>query len=265
MFELLSSATQLFAQEAHEAAGQATSHGGEHAGTHGPDFLGLFVYVAVVVAVVLVLLSLAKKGLNNRYFTNPWTQRFEHLYLFIENLVVGIIGSHGRKYIPMIVTFWLMIFVSNIVALFFATSPTADLSFNLALAIMAIMYVQWEGIKSNGVVGHFSHFAGPKMAGPLILINVMLFAIEFVSEMMKMVSLSLRLYGNIDGGHRAAEAMNALGASVYVPFGAFLLPVKLLTCVVQALIFSLLLSVYLSLVTHHDHGHDDHGHAPVHA
>ncbi|MES1228302.1 MAG: F0F1 ATP synthase subunit A, partial [Armatimonadota bacterium] len=189
-----------------------------------------------------------------------WTQRFEHLYLFLENLVVGIIGAHGRKYIPMIVTFWLMIFVSNVVALFFATSPTADLSFNIALAVMAIMYVQWEGIKTNGFFGHFSHFAGPKMAGALILINVMLFAIELVSEMMKMVSLSLRLFGNIDGGHRAAEAMNALGEHMYIPFGAFLLPVKLLTAVVQALIFSLLVSVYLSLVTQPHHHDDEHGH-----
>lgn len=261
MFDLIPSFTQLLAQAEH-AGGQAAEHA-EKAAERGTSWVGMMIYVAFVVVIVISLLSVAKKGLNSRFSKNPWTQKFEHLYGFIENLAVGIIGSHGRKYIPMLITFWLIIFFSNLVALFFESAPTAELSFNLAMAIIAIMYVQWEGIKANGVIGHFSHFAGPKMGGPLILINVMLFAIELVSEMMKMVSLSLRLYGNIHGGHEAASAMNHLGESFYIPIGAFLLPVKLLTAVVQALIFCLLLSVYLSLVTHHDHG-DDHAHGDDH-
>ena len=88
-------------------------------------------------------------------------------------------------------------------------------------------------------------------------ITIMIFVIEIVSEVMKNVSLSLRLFGNIHGGHEAVVAMNKLGESIYTPVGAFLLPVKILTCVVQALIFTLLTCVYLSLVTHHE---DDHGH-----
>jgi F-type H+-transporting ATPase subunit a len=248
MFDALTIATRTYAE------------GSTH---HGPNFIGLMAYTALTVAIIIGLLISAKKGINDKFFTKPITQAFEHLYFFLENLVIGIIGPHGRKYIPMIVTFWLMIFVSNCLSLFFPTAPTADLSFNLGMALIAIGYVQYEGIKANGFVGHFSHFAGPKMGGPLILINVMLFCIELVSEMMKNVSLTLRLYGNIDGGHRAADAMNALGKSYYIPFGAFLLPVKLMTCVVQALIFSLLVSVYIGLVTHHDHGDEDHGHEPA--
>lgn len=228
---------------------------------------GLLFYIGLILVILFGTMAVAKKGINNRYFTARWTQLYEHLYLFVQNLAVSIIGPHGRKYVPMVMVFWMMIFVGNIVALFFPTSPTADLSFNLGIAIIAIMYVQWEGIKANGVKGHFGHFAGPKMVGILLVINGMLFVIELVSEMMKMVSLSLRLYGNIHGGHMAAEAMNHLGEKIFIPFGAFLLPVKLLTCVVQALIFCLLFCVYLGLVTHHaddhgdhGHGHDDHGH-----
>jgi F-type H+-transporting ATPase subunit a len=106
---------------------------------------------------------------------------------------------------------------------------------------------------------------GPKLGLPLIVINILIFAIEIISELLKNVSLSLRLYGNIYGGHAAADAMNALGTHMIhigpietgIPFGAFLLPIKLLTCVVQALIFTLLTCVYLSLVTHHEH--EEHG------
>lgn len=247
--------------------GSAEAEGGK-AAHHGAHGIGFLIYVFAAVAVMFGLMSIAKKGLNNRFFTNKWTQRFEQLFLFLENLVVGIIGPHGRKYIPMLMVLWCMIFISNVMALFFPTSPTADLSFNLGLALISIMYVQYEGMRANGVLGHFKHFAGPKMGPALILINVMLFAIELVSEMMKNVSLSLRLFGNIDGGHKAAEAINELTKSAYIPAGAFLLPIKMLTCVVQALIFCLLTSVYLGLVTHHDHGdehHDDeHDLAPAH-
>lgn len=227
------------------------------AGHHGPSFVGLFVYVALVVIVVFALIAKAKKGWNGRVFQGFWANSAEQLYLFIRNMCVGTIGPHGAKYIPMMVTFWLVIFWSNFCSLFMPTAPTADLSFNLGLALIAIGYVQWEGIKANGLLGHFSHFAGPRLGGALTIISVMIFGIELISEFMKNVSLSLRLYGNIHGGHQAVEAMNHLGEGFYVPFGAFLIPIKLLTCVVQAMIFTLLTSVYLSLVTHHEDHHDD--------
>ncbi len=235
-----------------------------------PTFLGRLVYAVFVVTIIFILLAIAKKGLNGRVFKNPLTQASEQLYLFIENMCVGIIGSHGRKYVPMIITFWLVIFIGNVVALMFPYSPTADLGFNLGMAVTSIFYVQYEGIKANGLFGHLGHFAGPKLGGVMaLLITPVIFCIEIISELMKNASLSLRIYGNIHGGHEAVKAMNELGESIYVPFGEFLLPIKLLTVVVQAMIFCLLTCVYLSLVTSHgDDHHDDHGtdHAqPAHA
>ncbi|MGV3615793.1 MAG: F0F1 ATP synthase subunit A [Fimbriimonas sp.] len=230
------------------------------AGHHGPSFWGLIAYIVLVLAAIFLLIGKAKKGWNGRVFQGFWANCSEQLYLFIRNMCVGTIGSHGAKYIPMMTTFWLVIFWSNFCSLFMPSAPTADLSFNLGLAFIAIGYVQWEGIKANGLFGHLSHFAGPKLGGVLTLISVMIFGIELISELMKNVSLSLRLYGNIHGGHQAVEAMNALGEGFYVPIGAFLLPIKLLTCVVQAMIFTLLTCVYLSLVTHHDDEHHDEAH-----
>jgi len=246
MGDLLRSSTTLL----------AFAEGGGH---EGPSYIGLFVYVAIVLAAIFILMAQAKKGLGERVFKNWFTQRFEQLFLFIENMCVGTIGAHGRKYMPIIFTFWLMIFFGNFVALFFPTAPTADLSFNLGMALISIGYVQYEGIRANGLFGHLSHFAGPKLGAALVPISGMIFIIELISEMMKNVSLSLRLYGNIHGGHMAVEAMNKLGEAYYIPVGAFLLPIKLLTCVVQAMIFCLLTCVYISLVTHHD---EDHAHAP---
>ncbi len=232
---------------------------GEHAEV-GLSWAGLMVYLALVLIAIFFILSSAKKDFGSRVFHKPWAQKLEQLYLFIENLCVGIIGPHGRKYMPMMITFWLVIFISNVGSLFLPAAPTADLSFNLAMALMAVGYVQYEGIKANGVIGHFKHFMGPKLPIALIPITLMIFVIELVSEAMKNVSLSLRLFGNINGGHHAVVAMNELGKSIYLPIGFFLMPIKVLTCVVQALIFVLLTCVYLSLVTgHHDEEHAEEG------
>ncbi len=224
-----------------------------------PGFLGLAVYVVLVLAVLFALMAFAKKGLNGRVFKNPITQAFEQLYLFIENMTVGAIGSRGRHYIPFIMTLWMVIFTGNVLALFLPFSPTADISFNLGMALISVFYVQWQGIKQNGFFGHISHFAGPKLGLALIPITGMIFVVEIISELMKNVSLSLRLFGNIHGGHLAVEAMNELGKGIYVPVGAFLLPIKLLTCVVQAMVFTLLTCVYISLVTHDEHEHHAEG------
>ncbi|MEO8616588.1 MAG: F0F1 ATP synthase subunit A, partial [Luteolibacter sp.] len=191
---------------------------------HSTGPVGLLVYLAFALILLFGILAYAAKGFNSRVFKQPVTQALEQLYLFVENMCVGTIGAHGRKYIPMIITLWLVIFTGNTVALFFPLAPTADLSFNLGMALIAVGYVQWEGIKTNGLFGHLSHFAGPKLGLALIPITGMIFIIEIISEVMKNVSLSLRLFGNIHGGHEAVEAMNKLGEPYYIPFGSFLLP-----------------------------------------
>jgi F-type H+-transporting ATPase subunit a len=244
----------------------AAAEEGKHGGSHGPSFWGVMVYTGIVLCILFGLLANAKKGLGDRVFKRPLTQAAEQLYLFVERMCVNTIGGHGRKYVPFIMTFWLVIFIGNVVSLFFPSSITADVGFNLGMALISIGYVQWEGIKQNGFLGHFKHFAGPKLGPALIIINALIFLIEIISEALKNVSLSLRLYGNIHGGHMAGDAMNQLGAKLIplgdaylgIPFGLFLMPIKLLTCVVQALIFCLLTCVYISLVTHEPH--DDHGH-----
>lgn len=225
------------------------------------SLLGLSAYLILTIAVIGAFFYIARKGFTPRVFTGMVAACAEQLYLFIENMCVGTIGSHGRKYIPMIMTFWLLIFTGNFIALFSATGPTAILAFNLGLAITSIVYVQYEGVRANGFFGHVKHFAGPKLSGPLAVISILLFFIEIVSEIMKNLSLSLRLFGNIHGGHIAVIKMNNLTSPFYITIGAFLLPIKLLTVVVQAMIFTLLTCVYISLVTHHE---EEHPHEEAH-
>ncbi len=224
------------------------------------SFVGFAFYLIIVLAIVWAFVFMAKSGYNGRVFKSMPSRLAEQLYLFIENMAVGAIGPHGRKYIPMLISFWMLIFVSNVLALFSPASPTTILGFNLGMALVSIGYVQWEGIKANGLFGHVSHFAGPKLGLALIPITLMIFLIEVFSEIMKNISLSIRIFANMSGGHAAVESMNKLGEPAFIPIGEFLLPLKVLTCLVQALIFTLLTCVYLGLVTSHDHGDEAHAH-----
>ncbi len=106
--------------------------------------------------------------------------------------------------------------------------------------------MQWEGVRANGIFGHLRHFAGPKLVGVLVIISVLLFFIEVTSEVMKLMSLSLRLYGNIHGGHELVANLNHLVAIplgshvIYLPLGGgILLPLKLMTAIRSKRTFSL--------------------------
>ena len=119
---------------------------------HDPSVLGMIVYLIALLAVIGWFIAGTRKGFSNRTFSTKRANWAEQLYLFIENMCVSAIGPHGRKYIPMIMTLWLIIFIGNIFSLFFPYTPTADLGFNLGMALVSIAYVQWEGIKANGLV-----------------------------------------------------------------------------------------------------------------
>jgi len=227
----------------------------------------IFFYSGLTIAIVLVFAALARKGLKGRVYTFLPTRWAEHLFLFLEGMTVNVIGPQGRKYVPFLLALWTFIFVGNIMGLILQATPTADWSLNIAMAIITVVYVQYEGIKQNGVVGHIKHFSGPKLGGAMILISGLIFVVEIVSECMKLVSLSLRLYGNIEGGHIVLTSLNSIVAGV--PLGGILLPIKFFTCIIQAFVWTILTCTYLSIATSHgeDHEHEaDHGHAaPQHA
>ena len=228
----------------------------------------IFVYSGLVIAIVFVFATLARKGLKGRIYTYLPTRLAEHLFLFLEGMTVNVIGNNGRKYVPFLLALWTFIFVGNVMGLVLQATPTADWSLNIAMAVITVAYVQYEGVKANGLGGHIKHFAGPKLAGAMLLVSGLIFVVEIVSEAMKLVSLSLRLYGNIEGGHIVRESLDSVIPGV--PIGGILLPIKLFTCLIQAFVWTILTCTYLSIATAHGHddddhatAHDEHGHAPL--
>ena len=247
---------------------------------------GMIFYLAIVLAVIIGFSIAMQKGLKDRVFTNPITALSEQAYLFVENMCVMIIGDNrGRRYIPMILTIWLVIFVSNILGLVLPHNPTGDWSFNLGMAILVVMYVQWEGAKvvyehdvEHGMAKplalllafpkYMKHFWGPPLGGPMVLINVLLFVIEIVSEALRMLTLSLRLYGNIHGGHLVRDSLDHMfpplhigSATIPIPIGMLVLPLELFAAIIQALVFTILGVVYVALVVRHEEQEEGREHA----
>ncbi len=225
------------------------SHGSIHEGVGW----NIFYYSGMVFITILIFAWLARLGFTSGIPRSLPTKLAEHLYVFIEDMCLSVIGPHGRKYISYIMGLWLIIFTSNTLGLILPYTPTAELSLNLSLSIMTMLYVQYEGIRAHGFFGHMKHFAGPKLAWFMaIFITPLLFAIELVSEVMKVLSLALRLYSNIEGGHKVVVTLNDLFMDGQWPIGGVLIALKFLSCIIQSLVFVLLACVYLSIVTRHD-------------
>lgn len=186
-------------------------------------------------------------------------------FLALKDLVVSVIGEHGYHYFPVVATFAVLVLISNLMGLFpLFMAPTASTSVTFALGISSFVYYNYVGISENGIIKHLAHFAGPKL--PLIMaliITPLIFGIELISNMIRPLTLAVRLFANMFADEQISSQISGL----YAPFTQFLLPVILMplavfVAFVQTLVFTLLSMIYISEVTHapHDDEHAaDHG------
>src|SRR5207248_2795319 len=122
----------------------------------------------------------------------------------------GIIGPGGEKYVPLIGTIFFFIFVGNLFGQVpYLMSPTANLSTTLALGLIVFVYVQYIGIRSNGIGGYLKHFMGP-----MLPVAPLLFPIEVISELVKPFTLAMRLFGNIFGEDTVIIVISALSIAI---------------------------------------------------
>lgn len=179
----------------------------------------------------------------------------------LESLVVGIIGPEGKRYVPFIGTLFIYIFTQNMMGLVPGLkSPTSNLNTTAGLAICVFFYVQWVGLKENGLLHYLLHLMGnPKDAigWALVPLNLML---NILDEFIRPVSLSIRLFGNILGEDALIGAFVGLGilvlsfihSPVGLPIQVPLMMLAMLTGTIQALVFSLLSTIYISLMLPHE-------------
>jgi len=216
----------------------------------------------VFAAVVAVGLSL----IAWRYARKPaivphgWQNFLELLVEGIDRFVQSVIGKAGRAHTPFIGTLFLYIWLMNLSVLIPGMkSATSSLNTTAALAMVVFCYVQWIGLKENGPLRYLAHLAGsPRDVVGWALVPLML-PIHVLGECIKPLSLSLRLGFNVFAEDVLLAVLVGLGIvagaalrlPVGIPLQVFVLPLVLIFSTVQALVFSLLSSVYISLIVPH--------------
>ncbi len=194
----------------------------------------------------------------------------------MEDICGGMLGKHLDRYFPFIGAVFFYILTINLIGIFPGMkSSTSSLDLTLALALIVFLYVQFSGIKNLGLLGYLDHLAGsPRDAIGFAMLPVMI-PVHVLGELVKPVSLSCRLFGNIFGEDTlivvfvgvAAMCLKASLTLLAVPplmgITALFMLLQTLTSIVQALIFSLLTTVYLYMMLPHEahaHGETEHAH-----
>jgi F-type H+-transporting ATPase subunit a len=165
----------------------------------------------------------------------------------IINLMESVIGEkNARKYLPLIGSLFFFILFSNLLSLIPGFLPPTDtLKTNLALSVLVFVLTHVLGVKEHGPK-YFKHFLGPWWPlTPLML------PIEIISHIARPVSLAMRLLGNISADHAVVLAFfGIMPFLVPVPF----LLMGVFVSVVQAVVFSLLSTVYIgTAIAHEEH------------
>ena len=175
---------------------------------------------------------------------------FEIFVSGIDDFVRGIIGPKGRNYVPFIGTLFIYILCMNLSGLIpFIKSPSASWSTTLALAICVFCYVQYVGFKELGFWGYIDHALGrPRgIVAFSIFIPAMMFVLHIVSELVRPISLSLRLRSNIWGDDMLLAVFAGFGLKG-VPLLLFNSLMAVIVSIVQTLVFCLLTTIYFTLV-----------------
>lgn len=164
---------------------------------------------------------------------------FEVVIGGIEEFMIGVTGEHGRFAFPLIATLGFFILVSNYLGMlpgFF--SPTANINTTGACAVIVVVFTHVIGIKFHGA-HYIKHFMGPiKWLTPLIL------PIELIGHAARVLSLSIRLFGNIFGEELVLAILFFLAGIYFAPLPMMVL--GLFTGFIQAFIFCLLSMMYFA-------------------
>ncbi len=171
---------------------------------------------------------------------------FEVLIGGLENFMVEITGPEGRAFFPFIATVFFFILVSNLIGLipgFF--SPTANLNTTLGLALCTFIYTHVLGIKYHGAK-YIKHFFGP-----VWWLAPLMFPIELIGHLARVMSLSVRLFGNIFGKETVLTILFLLAGLYLAPLPILFL--GLLVSFIQAVVFMLLSTMYFVGSMEHAH------------
>jgi F-type H+-transporting ATPase subunit a len=190
----------------------------------------------------------------------------ETLFGMINTMTDSIIGHDGRKYFPFVFTLFTFILAMNLLGMFLTFTATSQLAVTATFAVLTFGLVLVIGFVKNGL-GFFSLFwptGAPLVMRPVVGL------IEFFSFLLRPITLMLRLFGNMMGGHIALKVFAGFVATAVIGgagwLGVLIFPLALgmtvgltalefLVAFLQAFVFAVLTCIYLNDVVNLGHGH----------
>jgi F-type H+-transporting ATPase subunit a len=216
-------------------------------GIHAPDHV---VFCALITLIVLVL-GLAIRSQLSVEQPGKLQIVLEDIVSFFVSQLENTIGHNGRRFLPLLGGLFVFIWLGNMMGQVPGLgAPTSNINVPFACAITLWLYYHYQGIRAQGPLNYLKHFA--VMPGVPILMSPVIFVIEIISHLSRVLSLTLRLFGNIFGEHLVVLIIASI-----VPF-LLPLPIQFLGLVVgtlQAFIFLTLGAIYLSAAVAVDEHH----------
>jgi F-type H+-transporting ATPase subunit a len=226
--------------------------------------------LAMTIAALLVVAFMAAVTARPQVVPGRLQVVGEGVFNYIDNLAVGIIGHEGRSFFPFVFTLFLFILVMNFLGLFLVFTATSQLAVTATLAAVTILLVLIIGFARNGI-GFFKLFVPSGVPWYMLILVT---PIEVISFLLRPVTLALRLFGNMLGGHVAMKvfagfvvSLGALAAGgglgfLGIPGAALslggvvaLTALEFLVAFLQAFVFAVLACVYLNDVVNLGHHH----------
>jgi F-type H+-transporting ATPase subunit a len=213
-----------------------------------------YVHVAMGAFVTFVLLYLAVR-IHRAYTDGTETlvpdSRFS-LRNIIEILVEGVynflhdvLGDQTARFFPLLATVFIFILAGNLMGTFAGLeAPTSNINANFAVAIIMFFAYNYYGIQEHGP-SYIKQFMGP-----VALLAPFMILVEIISHLVRPVSLSLRLFGNINGDHLALAVFSDL-VPLFVPM--IFMGLGMFVAFLQAFIFTILSAIYIQMAISHDH------------
>jgi F-type H+-transporting ATPase subunit a len=209
-----------------------------------------FIFLTHMLLTAAIVLVIAKMATSNLRLVPTGTQNVMEAYLSgVLAMGADVMGkAEARRYLPLVATIGLFVGIANVIGVIPGfEAPSAFLDFTLALALVVFTYYNFEGIRRNGLISYFKHFMGP-----VWWLAWLMFPIEIVSHISRIISLSFRLFGNVKG-----DDMFLMVLLMLAPWILPIVPFALLTFMafLQAFIFMMLTYVYLggAVLLHDDH------------
>ena len=198
----------------------------------------------LVVAILLVLAAVLRPALS---VDKPGKLQhiFEVIYEFWKKTTDDFGIHHGEKYVPFFVTLFVFVLSMNLIGIIpFFESPTMNPAVPAGLAICTFAYYNFMGIRANGVLKYLAHFAGP-----IWWLGFLMFPLEIISNLARLLSLTIRLWGNMFAGEQVTNVFLQL---TYLIGPAVFMGLHVFVSLMQAYVFALLTVIYVSMVTAHE-------------